>query len=144
MSSFGTDIDDEIVAVMNQLGDTIMAIMKAQVPRKSGRLHNSIRYKIIKNNGEYQLSFYYLYYGVYVDLGTYDNANVFAYGLPATQLPAWNPNPGKGGKGIRPRYWTSLSQDANEISEWLTIKLGEVLEDGITGLFRTSTQTKTT
>ena len=132
--------------VLEDLGVEIINIYKAQAPRATGKLQNSIRSKVVVKNGQYSLSFYYIYYGVYVDLGTYSNADTASYGLSPWEMPPWNARPGRGGKGIRPRYWTSLSEDAQELQDWLEKKVqdlvGTTLDDVLNG-FTTRSQRNT-
>jgi hypothetical protein len=120
-------IEAEIRGVLEKVGTEILNIYKAQAPKDTGALRNSIRYKIVKKGGSLALSFYYLKYGVFVDLGTYANADQSAYGVSSFSLPAWNRNPGRGGFGIRPRYWTSLRADASELQEYIEDQVKNII-----------------
>jgi hypothetical protein len=71
----------QVTKALESLGQEILNIMKAQAPVKTGKLKRSIRYKVVTKNGNPALSFYYIYYGVYVDLGTYSNADKASYGM---------------------------------------------------------------
>jgi hypothetical protein len=113
----------QVTKALESLGQEILNIMKAQAPIKTGKLKRSIKYKVVTKKGQPALSFYYIYYGVYVDLGTYSNADKSSYGMSQFIMPRWNPKPGHNGKGILPRYWTSLSADANELIEYFASKL---------------------
>jgi len=113
----------QVTKALDALGTEILNIMKAQAPVKTGKLKRSIRYKIVTKNDNPALSFYYIYYGVYVDLGTYSNADKSSYGMSQFIMPKWNPRPGHTGKGILPRYWTSMSSDANELIGYFAKKL---------------------
>ena len=128
-----TSIEEGIVRVLNEVGEKIVSILKSQAPKKTGALRDSIVHKVSKQGNDFILDFGYLQYGIFVSLGTYGNADKSAYGMSVYDLPKWNPRPGKGGYGIRPRYWTSLSENANEIAEELNTKIAEVMEKGITG-----------
>jgi hypothetical protein len=146
MSNIQDRLNEGVKQALEDLGTEILNIYKAQAPRRTGALANSIRFRVVVKGGEYSLSFYYLYYGVYVDLGTYSNADQTAYGLSAYDMPAWNINPGRGGKGIRPRYWTSLSQDANELQDYLSKRLEDLVGialDDVIDNFTTRTQRNT-
>ena len=57
-------------------------------------------------------------------------------------MPKWNPKPGHAGKGILPRYWTSLSADANELIGYFAKKLERTLSADIVELL-TGVTTKT-
>jgi 8-oxo-dGTP pyrophosphatase MutT (NUDIX family) len=131
-----TPIDLMIREALEELGTEILNIYKAQAPRRTGKLQNSIRYKVVRKSGELSLSFYYIYYGVYVDLGTFDNADTASFGISPFEMPRWNSAPPRSiRKGIVPRYWTSLSADADELVEWFNGRLETALEDGFGSLF---------
>jgi hypothetical protein len=142
MPTLQENISRGIYDALDAMGVEIVNILKAQAPRDTGKLQGSIRHRVVVKGGEWALSFYYIYYGVYVDLGTYDNADTASYGLSAFDLPQWNPNPGRGGFGIRPRYWSSLSEDAVELQEFLAKKVEGIYEEGLTRLVETI-QTRT-
>ena len=142
MPTLEENISQGVYDALDAMGIEILNILNAQAPRKTGKLQNSIRYRVVTKSNEWALSFYYIYYGVYVDLGTYDNANTAAYGISAFDLPQWNPNPGRGGFGIKPRYWSSLSQDATELQEFLAKKIEGLYEEGFDELIE-SIQTRT-
>lgn len=109
-------VKEQIYHVLDKLGAQILAVYKAQVPKKTGALLNSIRYKIVERGDSYSLGFYYLKYGVWVNLGTYERKDTSAYGLNDFDLPAYNARPQKSVKlGIAPRYWTSLKGRKAEI-----------------------------
>jgi hypothetical protein len=142
MAELNEEISRGVYAALDALGIEIVNILQAQAPVKTGALRNSIRHKVVTKSNEWALSFYYLKYGVYVDLGTYDNADTAAFGISAFDMPRWNPTPGKGGFGIRPRYWSSLSEDANELQEYLAKKISDIYEQGFSRLVE-SVQTRT-
>jgi hypothetical protein len=90
---------------------------------------------VVKKSGEVSLSFYYLFYGVYVDLGTFDNADAASFGISPFEMPRWNVNPPRSmRKGIVPRYWTSLSADADELIGFFNERLELALEEGFGSL----------
>ena len=121
---------------LEELGTEILNIYKAQAPRRTGKLQNSIRYKVVRKSGELSLSFYYLFYGVYVDLGTFDNADQASFGISPFEMPRWNSTPPRSmRKGIVPRYWTSLSADADELVGFFNERLELALEEGFGSLF---------
>jgi hypothetical protein len=142
MAELSQDISDGVYKALDALGVEIVNILKAQAPQKTGALRNSIRHKVVTKNNEWALSFYYLRYGVFVDLGTYDNADTAAFGVSAFDMPTWNPNPGKGGFGIRPRYWSSLSESASELQGYLADKISQIYSEGFDRLVE-SVQTRT-
>lgn len=142
MKEVAQEISDGVYKALDDLGLEIVNILKAQAPRDTGKLQNSIRHRVVIKDNEWALSFYYVQYGIYVDLGTYDNADDSAYGVSAFDLPTWNPNPGKGGYGIRPRYWSSLSSDREELLGFLAEKISGIYDEGFQSLVD-SVQTRT-
>jgi hypothetical protein len=82
----------------------ITALLKRQVPVDTGELKRSISVKGNFTGESIQFRYGYLKYGVYVDKGTGPYA-VRGKGKSGD----WNPRPGKGRGGIRPRFWTSLN-----------------------------------
>ena len=80
----------------------ISANLRNQVPVKTGRLKRSIRVQGMFDGNSLRFSSNYLYYGKFLDLGTGT--------YKARKRGAWNPAPGKGRKGIRPRFWTTIER----------------------------------
>jgi hypothetical protein len=132
----------QVTKALDSLGLEILNIMKAQAPVKTGKLKRSIRYKVVTKKDNPALSFYYIYYGVYVDLGTYSNADKSSYGMSPFIMPGWNATPGKSGKGIKPRYWTSVSGEAKELIGYFAKKLERTVGADIVELL-TGITTKT-
>lgn len=83
----------------------IERIITAQAPVKTGALRNSIRIQPGFKNDNVNLDFYYLEYGKYLDLGT------GRYRTRPSRRRNWNPRPGKGKGGIKPRFWTTLKKE---------------------------------
>lgn len=73
-----------------------------QVPVKTGALRDSIQVSGGVKKNQLTINSDYLFYGKFVDQGT---------GPYATKKRlTWRPRPGRGRKGIRPRYWTTLEK----------------------------------
>lgn len=68
-----------------------------------------------------QILFYYEEpdYGTYLDLGT------GRYHKPASRRGKWNPSPGEGTDGIKPRFWKSLPEGIKQ-------RIGRMMADAIT------------
>lgn len=78
----------------------ISANLRNQAP--SRELKRSIRVQGMFDGNSLRFSSNYLYYGKFLDLGT---------GTYKTRKRGdWNPAPGKGRKGIRPRFWTTIER----------------------------------
>ena len=132
-------MSDLIEKGLRRLGDRIIAILKLQAPQPprsrygnpyaTGRLRDSIRATVRNQNS---LSISYNRYGIYTDFGSGQNRvqATGPFGMPARQ----NYQLGRG--GIRPQYWTTLTQYEDEITGMVE---GEVLR-----LFEQNFQTTTT
>jgi hypothetical protein len=131
MPTLQEDIDEQVTDALNAMGIEITNIWKHQVPVDTGKLRGSIRHKVVRKRGNLSLSFYYIYYGVYVDLGTYAGADTGSYGLSPFDLPPWRASPPKSPKGISARYWTSLSLDRDELLEYLATKVEGIIGDSV-------------
>ena len=95
--------DLELSAQVNVAARLIQANLVRQVPVDTGALKRSIKVKGTYTGKSIQFRYDYLAYGKFVDKGT------GPYGVSGKgRTGTWNPNPGKGTGGIRPRFWTSL------------------------------------
>ena len=83
----------------------IERIIRDQAPVKTGALKSSVRIQPRFKGDDISLEFYYLEYGKYLDLGT------GPYRTPPARRRNWNPKPGKGKGGNKPRLWTTLKKD---------------------------------
>lgn len=88
--------------------------LRNQAPVKTGKLRSSVAV-VPKYFGErVRLDLIFLQYGRFQDLGTGQ------YRVPPARRRKWNPNPGRGKGGIKPRFWTTLS-DAFKNRELFTL-----------------------
>ena len=100
--------------ILENYGQALFDIIKEQVPQPgqnpyaTGRLKGSLRLYVRKDR---TISIAYFKYGVYTDLGTYDNrfsdASVSPFGLP--DYVGYNSNTTK---GIAPQFWGSFNTEA--------------------------------
>ena len=96
--------DLELSGPLNMAARLIEANLKRQAPVDTGALKRSIKVKANYTGESVQFRYSYNTYGVFVDKGTRPYG---VYGKGRKPGP-WNPNPGKGEGGIKPRFWTSL------------------------------------
>ena len=91
--------------------------LRKQAPVATGKLQQSVVVKAVESKDGVQLVTGYLTYGIFTDEGTgrYRKPNPKAI---------FNPNPGKGKGGIRPRYWTNLDKA-------ITIRIARIIEKEI-------------
>jgi len=92
--------DLNIQPIIDKAARIMQNELRRQAPVDTGALKKSIRVRGIYNGSSVRFNTEYLYYGKFVDQGT---------GPYATKArKAWNPAPGKGKGGIKPRFWTTL------------------------------------
>jgi hypothetical protein len=91
--------------------------LKEQVPvGETGKLQRSITVKVQETKDGFVFVTGYLTYGRFLDLGT---RRYFKGERPDAK---WNPNPGKGKGGIKPRYWTNLGKPTEKMIADLVAK----------------------
>ena len=98
--------------------------LKKQSPVDTGKLRNSIKVRAVETEDGVQLVTGFLTYGVFTDSGT------GRYRRPNPEA-TWNPKPGKGKGGIKPRYWTNLDNAVN-------IRIARIIEKEIAKQIRQS------
>jgi hypothetical protein len=85
------------------MGARVMqANLRRQAPIKTGNLKRSITVRGTYDGKTLKFISDYLYYGKFTDLGTGP--------YKANKRGAWNPKPGLGRGGIRPRFWTTIDR----------------------------------
>lgn len=89
--------------VLTMISRIMQDELRRQVPVDTGKLQKSITVRAIETDDGIQMVTGYLTYGRFLDSGTgrYRKPNPNA---------RWNPKPGKGRMGIKPRYWTNLNK----------------------------------
>lgn len=96
---------DEILTPATNLASRLVsAQLRRQSPVKTGRLKRSIHVRADRQEDVVIFTADYLGYGVYTDLGT------GPYATSEEQRGPWNPTPGKGKGGIKPRFWNSIEE----------------------------------
>jgi hypothetical protein len=117
--------DSILTPATNKASRLISAQMRRQAPKDTGALRSSVKVKLTRT-GDLEKGFTFTYtteflkYGIYTDLGTGN------YGVSETQRGNWNPKPGKGKGGIKPRFWLSL---ADSIKDPILQDLAEAVAD---------------
>jgi hypothetical protein len=100
--------------VLNTISKIMQDQLRRQAPVATGALQKSVTVRAVESKDGVQMVTGYLNYGVFTDSGTgrYRKPNPNA---------TWNPRPGKGKGGIKPRYWTNLNKA-------VTIKIARIIE----------------
>jgi hypothetical protein len=78
-------------------------------PEAGSPLRNSVTVKVLETRDGFSFVLGYLSYGRFLDLGT---ERYFKGERPDAK---WNPKPGKGKGGIKPRYWTNIGKPTEKI-----------------------------
>ena len=92
----------ELMKAANLAARVYQSKLIFQVPVDTGKLKRSIEVipEITSDGVKFRET--YLTYGIYTDSGTK------RYYKPSKKA-KWNPRPGKGKGGIKPRYWTNVN-----------------------------------
>ena len=85
-------------------------------PEPGSPLRNSVTVKVVETEDGFKLVLGYLSYGRFIDLGT---ERYFKGERPDAKF---NPTPGKGKGGIKPRYWTNLGKTTEKLIATLLAK----------------------
>lgn len=101
-------LEPEIKKAMGDAARVIESLLKFQAPKKTGSLAKSV--KVVgqeTKSGNVSFQSNYNRYGRFLDWGT----------LAESAYPnrgRWNPRPGKGRGGIKPRFWTTINAATRE------------------------------
>lgn len=101
-------MEDEIKKAAYMAARVFEQALRAQSPKLTGELRKSIKVTPVFTDDSVKFTSSYNQYGKYLDLGT------GPYKTPASSRRAWNPKPGKGKGGIKPRFWTSIKQSTRD------------------------------
>jgi hypothetical protein len=121
---------DELTKAANMAARIMTQELKRQSPRKTGALSKSIKVQVRVTDDKVTYVTDHLRYGIYLDRGT---------GPYYTKVKAeWNPKPGKGKGGIKPRHWKTISSTARKTMTDLILKaLRDITRATIKQSFRT-------
>ena len=97
-------MEPEIVRSASLAARLMETKLRSQAPVKTGALRDSVKVVPRFTEKSVLLDVVSLNYGKYTDLGT------GPYRTPPSKRRNWNPRPGKGKGGIKPRFWTSLTR----------------------------------
>lgn len=118
-------MEDEIKKAAFMAARVFESALKAQSPVDTGALEKSIKVTPIFTDDSVKFRSSYLTYGKFLDLGT------GPYKTPASSRRAWNPKPGKGTGGIKPRFWTSIKQGTRD-------SINKMISDAFMKVIRTT------
>ena len=104
----------ELQKMVNQAARIMQGEFKRQAPKATGKLRASIKVRAKVTEKGVIFTTDYLPYGIYTDKGTGP--------YHTKRAGEWNPKPGKGRGGIKPRHWTSLSSTTRTTLKSLIIK----------------------
>ena len=119
----------DLQKIGNMAARILQSLYKRQAPKKTGELKTSIKVsaKVTSNGLSFVTS--YAKYGIFTDKGTGP--------YRSRRMGEWNPKPGKGKGGIRPRYWTAIdsmtrSQIAKLVTKWVKEQVVEDFRNQLT------------
>lgn len=128
------EFESKIKSTLNMASRLIQANLKRQAPVDTGALKKSIKVRGTYTGNSIQFKYDYLYYGKFVDKGT----GLERYKKPGL-TPPWNPKPGKGEGGIRPRFWTTLDKSIRSV---VRKQINKIIKESILIEFRRITLPK--
>lgn len=103
-------------------------VAKGTKKKPGGELKASVDVKVYQNERGVQFKSSFLEYGKFTDEGTKP------YYKGEQPNKKWNPKPGPGKKGIKPRYWTHLDKATlQQISKLIAKETTKQLAKAITG-----------
>ncbi len=118
--------------VLPMIARIIETQLRKQAPVKTGTLRSSVAVRTKESPDGFAIVIGYLEYGRFLDSGT------GRYRKPNPKAP-FNPRPGKGRGGIKPRYWTNLGQAG---SVPITARIAKMIKTELTKQIRQSFKTK--
>jgi hypothetical protein len=90
----------DLQGIANTAARLMQNLLRRQAPRKTGALRSSITVTGRATADGISFTTDYMRYGIYTNKGT---------GPYYTEkIGQWNPRPGKGKGGIKPRFWTAI------------------------------------
>ena len=114
----------DLQGIANMSARLMQTLLKRQAPRKTGALKSSIRVSTKVTNNGVSFTTDYLPYGIYTNKGTGP--------YHTEKMGQWNPNPGKGKGGIKPRFWTAIdSMTRTQIADLMKKGLRQQIIDEI-------------
>jgi hypothetical protein len=118
-------MEDEIKKAAFLAARVFESALRSQSPKKTGQLERSIKVTPLFTDDSVKFQSSYVTYGKYLDLGT------GPYKTRASSRRAWNPKPGKGKGGIKPRFWTSIKQSTRD-------SINKMISDAFMKVIRTT------
>jgi len=117
-------MEPEIIRAANLAARILETKIKFQAPVKTGALRKSVKVQPRFTQDSVLLDIVAKDYGKYTDLGT------GPYRTPPSKRRNWNENPGKGKKGIKPRFWTSITRTfrQNQINSFFTKAIRSIIK----------------
>lgn len=92
----------DLKPTLNLIERIIKTALRAQAPVKTGALQKSVQVKAVLSEDGVKFTPTFLRYGTYLNQGT------GRYKVKETKGRPFNPNPGKGTMGIKPRFWLNI------------------------------------
>jgi hypothetical protein len=114
----------DLQKIANMAARILQNLYRRQAPKKTGALRSSIKVTARVTDKNISFTTDYMKYGIYTNKGT------GPYYTPV--LGEWNPKPGKGKGGIKPRFWTALdSMTRTNVASLISKGLAQQVRDEI-------------
>jgi hypothetical protein len=114
----------DLQSIANMAARVMQNLLKKQAPKKTGALRSSIKVTARVTDKNISFTTDYMKYGIYTNKGTGP--------YKVKQMGTWNPNPGKGKGGIKPRFWTALdSTTRTNVASLISKGLAQQVRDEI-------------
>lgn len=118
--------DKYLTPATNMASRLVSLQLRRQSPVKTGRLRKSIHIRANRTDEGVTFVATYLDYGTFTDTGT------GPYGVQDSDRRSWDPIPGKGKGGIKPRFWLSLDDIfLDNINDMLAEAVERAIEEEI-------------
>jgi len=99
----------DLKPAMKLMERVIQAALRYQAPVKTGALQKSVKVRAVETPDGITFIPTFLKYGTYLNEGT------GRYKVKDTTGRPWNPNPGKGKMGIKPRFWLNTQEKTKQV-----------------------------
>jgi hypothetical protein len=114
----------DLQKIANMAARIMQNLLKKQAPKKTGDLKTSIKVTARVTDKNISFTTDYNKYGIYTNKGTGP--------YKVKKIGEWNPKPGKGKGGIKPRFWTALdSMTRTNIASLISKGLAQQVRDEI-------------
>jgi len=99
----------DLKPAMKLMERVIQAALRYQAPVKTGALQKSVKVRAVETPDGI------IFIPTFLKYGTYLNEGTGRYKVKDTTGRPWNPSPGKGKMGIKPRFWLNTQEKTKQV-----------------------------